>query len=60
MLVSVAVIVFVPSATLWIYYIFLVPATYFLTHYMVARENKKMANIFFANLFLSVLVMQLR
>ena len=59
MIVAVAVYIFVPSASVDVFYIFLLPVTYFLAHYMAYRGNKKMANLMFAIIFISVLILQL-
>ncbi|TFH34563.1 MAG: hypothetical protein E4G95_08045 [Bacteroidia bacterium] len=59
MVIAVAAFLFVPSVSVEIFIIFMVPATYFLTHYMVFRGNKKMANVMFAIVFISVLILQL-
>lgn len=49
----------VPAVSLEMITVFLVPASYILTHYMVFKRNKKIANVTFAILFISVLVLQL-
>jgi hypothetical protein len=49
----------VPSASVGLMYICLIPFVYFLTHYLVMMKNKKIANYLFAIIFLSVLFMQL-
>ena len=59
MIVAVAIYIFVPSASVDVFYIFLLPVTYFLAHYMAYRGNKKMANMMFAIIFISVLILQL-
>lgn len=49
----------IPSASAELMYIFLIPAVYILTHYLVMVRNKKIANYVFAIIFLSVIFMQL-
>ncbi|MEZ5011885.1 MAG: DUF6427 family protein [Bacteroidales bacterium] len=49
----------VPRVSLEIYYLLLIPVSFILAHYMVFKRNKKMANVVFAIIFVSVLLLQL-
>ncbi len=49
----------IPASSVEMMYIFIIPLTYILTHYLVMMKNKKIANYIFAIIFLSVLFMQL-
>jgi hypothetical protein len=59
LIMTVVIYFLVPSASVGLMYIFLLPLVYFLTHYLVMMRNKKIANYLFAIIFLSVLFMQL-
>lgn len=49
----------IPATSVEMMYVFIIPLTYILTHYLVMLKNKKIANYIFAIIFLSVLFMQL-
>ncbi|MBS0009835.1 MAG: hypothetical protein KFF49_00390 [Bacteroidales bacterium] len=49
----------VPAASVELMYVFLVPAVFILTHFLVMMRNKKIANYIFAIIMLSVLFVQL-
>lgn len=51
--------IIVPSISVEAFHILLIPATYFLTHYLVFKRNKKIANVIFAILFIVVVILQL-
>lgn len=59
LVVGIAIFVTLPSVSADIYYVILFPTVYFLTHFMVFRKNKKTANILFAAVLFSVVLMQL-
>lgn len=59
LVIAIVIFITLPSVSTEIYYIVLFPTVYLITHFMVFRKNKKMANIWFAALFLSVVLMQL-
>ena len=59
LILTVVIYIIVPTASVGLMYIFLIPLVYFLTHYLVMMRNKKIANYLFAIIFLSVLFMQL-
>lgn len=59
MIISIGVYFIVPSASVEMFYIFLLPASYFITHYLVFRGNTRTANAMFAIISVSVLILQL-
>ncbi|MEA1886375.1 MAG: hypothetical protein U9N72_04105 [Bacteroidota bacterium] len=59
LIITVLIYLIIPSASVEMMYVFLIPLVYFLTHYLVMMRNKKIANYLFAIIFLSVLFMQL-
>lgn len=56
---TIGVYILVPSVSIEMMTICLVPLVYILTHYLVVLRNKKIANILFAILLLSVLFSQI-
>lgn len=56
---AVLVFILLPSVSAEIYYVMLLPVVYFLTHFLVFRREKRTANILFAVIIISVIVMQL-
>lgn len=59
LVVSIAAYFAVPSVSVEMMYVFLVPLVYFLTHYLVVMRNKKIANYVFAIILFSVVFIQL-
>lgn len=59
-LISLLVYFLVPSASVGLFFVLLIPLAFILTHYLVMIRNKKIANFVFAIIFLSVLFLQLR
>lgn len=51
--------IIVPSVSGEAFHILLIPVSYFLTHYLVFKRNKKIANVIFAILFIVVVIVQL-
>jgi hypothetical protein len=51
--------IIVPSVSVEAFHILLIPVSYFLTHYLVFKRNKKIANVIFAILFIVVVIVQL-
>lgn len=56
---AVLAFILLPSVSAEIYYVMLLPVVYFLTHFMVFRRGKRTANILFAVIVISVIVMQI-
>jgi hypothetical protein len=56
---AVLVFILLPSVSAEIYYVMLLPVVYFLTHFLIFRREKRTANILFAVIIISVIVMQL-
>ena len=59
MVISVVIYLIIPGVSAEVIYILLVPYAYLASHFIVFSRNKKIANVLFAILFLSVLVIQL-
>lgn len=59
LIISILLYAIVPAVSLEIFQIFIIPATYLLTHYLVFKSNKKIANAIFAIIFLLVLINQI-
>ncbi|MBN1388543.1 MAG: hypothetical protein JW965_08870 [Bacteroidales bacterium] len=59
LILTVTIYFLIPSASVGLMYVFLIPLVYFLSHYLVMMRNKKIANYLFAIIFFSVLFMQL-
>jgi len=59
-LTTILVFFLVPSASVGLLYVLLIPLSFILTHYLVMMRNKKIANFVFAIIFLSVLFLQIR
>ena len=59
MVITVVIYLIIPGVSTEIVYILFVPYAYLASHYIVFSKNKKIANVLFAILFLSVLVIQL-
>ncbi|MGM0464551.1 MAG: hypothetical protein ACQEQW_07820 [Bacteroidota bacterium] len=60
LLLTAGIYFLIPSTSVELMYIFIIPLVYILTHHLVMIKNKKIANYIFAIIFLSVLFMQLR
>lgn len=56
---AVAVYFIVPSASVELIYVVLIPFVYIISHFIVFVRNKKIANIVFAIIFLSILTIQI-
>ena len=59
MVITVVIYLIIPGVSTEVVYILFVPYAYLASHYIVFSKNKKIANVLFAILFLSVLVIQL-
>jgi hypothetical protein len=59
LILSLAVYFFVPSASVEVLYILLIPFVYIVAHFIVIVKNKKIANVVFAIYFLTILVIQI-
>jgi hypothetical protein len=59
LILSLAVYFFVPSASVEVLYILLIPFVYIVAHFIVIVRNKKIANVVFAIYFLTILVIQI-
>lgn len=58
MIITVAVYFIVPSASVELIYIILIPFVYTISHFIVFVRNKKIANIVFAIIFIAILAIQ--
>jgi hypothetical protein len=58
-IISIGVYVFVPSASVEMIWIMIIPVTYFLTHYFVFVRRKLVPEIFFSVIFVLVLLIQI-
>lgn len=58
LILSLAVYFLVPSASVEILYILLIPFVYIVSHFIVFVKNKKIANVVFAIYFLAILIIQ--
>jgi hypothetical protein len=58
--ISVLAYLLVPSVSVEMIYIFMIPLVYILTHFMVFTRDKKIANILFAIIFISVFILQIK
>ena len=56
---AVAVYFIVPSASVELIYVVLIPFVYIISHFIVFVRNKKIANIVFAIIFLAILTIQI-
>jgi hypothetical protein len=59
MIITVAVYFLVPSASVELIYVVLIPFVYIISHFIVFVRNKKIANIMFAIIFTAILAIQL-
>ncbi|MGM0666055.1 MAG: hypothetical protein ACQETA_01935 [Bacteroidota bacterium] len=59
-LITLVIYFLVPSSSVGLLFVLLIPLAFILTHYLVMMRNKKIANFVFAIIFLSVLFLQLR
>jgi len=59
LVISVAVYFIVPSASVELIYIVLIPFVYIVSHFIVFVKNKKIANAVFAIIFLAILMIQI-
>ncbi len=58
-LITLLIYFLVPSSSVGLLFVLLIPLAFILTHYLVMMRNKKIANFVFAIIFLSVLFLQL-
>ena len=55
----IAVFFIVPSASVELYYIILIPYVYIVSHFVIFVRNKKIANLIFAIIFLAIAAIQI-
>ena len=58
--ISIIAYLLIPSVSVEMVFVFMIPQVYILTHFMVFARNKKIANILFAIICFSVLILQVR
>jgi hypothetical protein len=58
-LISIGVYIFVPSSSVEMIWIIIIPASYFLTHYFVFIRRRVVPEIFFSVLFVMVILIQI-
>ena len=58
-IICVAVYFIVPSASVELIYVVMIPFVYIVSHFIVFVKNKKIANIVFAIIFLAILIIQI-
>lgn len=58
LIITVAVYFIVPSASVELIYIVLIPFVYIISHFIVFVRNKKIANVVFAIIFIAILAIQ--
>jgi hypothetical protein len=59
MIITVVVYFIVPSASVELIYVVLIPFVYIISHFIVFVRNKKIANVVFAIIFLAILTIQI-
>lgn len=58
LIIALAVYFLVPSASVELIYVVLIPFVYIISHFIVFVKNKKIANIVFAIIFIAILIIQ--
>ncbi len=58
LMVTILIYFFVPAVSNEIIYVFMIPASYIISHFLVFLRNKKTANLIFAVLLLSVILIK--